>query len=165
MKKTKKIITLVLVALLIGAISLTAFAETQYKTPSEIVAAITGRTLESVVEEKEESNKTYGKIASEAGKLDEFKQGMLEIKKAKIAELVANGKITQEEADEIIKTIEEQQANCDADGSAKIGQKLGLKLGFKGAGLGNGMGRGQGLGKGMGRNQNNGCGMGTCGLK
>lgn len=72
MKLTKKILTGCTVSLILVAASATAFASPSYKTPAEVVAGITGRPVESVIEEKKEQNKSYGTIASEAGKLDEF---------------------------------------------------------------------------------------------
>ncbi|MDD4726001.1 MAG: DUF2680 domain-containing protein, partial [Tissierellia bacterium] len=103
--------------------------------------------------------KTYGSIAIEAGKLDEFKSEMLEIKKENLAALVEAGTITQEKADAILKAIEENQAVCDGTGSAKFGRNLGAGFGFKGTDRGLGganCGPGMGRGQGGGRNMNNG---------
>lgn len=171
MKNMKKIVTLGAVVLAMGATSLTAFAASEYSTPAELLAAITGRTVESVVEERTEKDKTYGTIASEAGKLDEFKDGILEIKKDNLAKQVAEGKITQDKADEIIEKIEENQETCDGTGSSQIGRALDARFGSNGEGLGNGganrgqgLGRGQGSGNGFGRAQG-GRGMGMGGLR
>lgn len=68
----------------------------------------------------------------------------LEIKKERLADQVKAGVFTQEEADAIIKSIEENQVNCDGTGTAKIGQKMGAKFGSQGKGMGNG-GRGLGM--------------------
>lgn len=105
MKKLKRIATIGFMVLTISAISVTAFAASKYNTPAEAVAGLTGRTVESVTEERAESDKTYGSIASEADKLDEFKAEMLQMKKDNLAAQVAAGNITQERADEIIATI------------------------------------------------------------
>ena len=151
MTKFKKISTIGVMLLVIGATSITAFAASKYNSPAEAAAGLTGKTVESVIAERTETGNSYGAIASEAGKLEEFKNEMLEIKKDALAEKVAAGKLTQEEADKIIAAIEENQATCDGTGSARIGQKMGA--GFGGGncnGQGNGQGRSQG---GAGRGQ------------
>lgn len=150
MKKFKKFALIGLAVLVVSAMSVTAFAAS-YKTPAEIVAGLTGKTVDSVIEEKNDSEKTYGTIAKDAGKLDEFKSQMLEQKKELLQEKVAAGTMTQERADTMIKAMEQNQVNCDGTGSGRMGQKMGAGYGSC---MGNGQGRGQG---GMGR------GQGTCG--
>jgi hypothetical protein len=93
-------------------------------------------------------------MAKDAGKLEEFKAQMLEQKKAILDQRVKDGKLTQEQADEIYNAIKNNQANCDGTGSAAIGRKYGA-----GFGLGSGMGNGQGAGRGAG--MRNGYGMGA----
>jgi len=77
--------------------------------------------------------------------LEEFKKENLEIKKDILAQKVKAGKITQAQADAIIKKLEDNQATCDGTGSAKIGKSMGA-----GFGQGQGQGRGQGGGRGLG---------------
>lgn len=113
MVKLKKVFMVGAVVATISALSLNVFAATQYKTRAEAVAALTGKTVESVTKEKEETGKTYSEIANESGKLEEYKNIKLEMKKDRLSEKVKNGEITQEKADEIIKKMEERQANCD----------------------------------------------------
>jgi len=149
MTKLKKITAIGAMVLVIGATSLTAFAASKYNTPAEAAAGLTGKTVESVINERSETGKTYGTIANDAGKLTEFKNEVLQIKKDALAEKVAAGTMTQERADQIITAIEENQANCDGTGSARIGQKMGAGFGgMNGRGQGNGQGRGQGNGSG-----------------
>lgn len=76
---------------------------------------------------------------------------MLENKIAILNERVAEGTITQEEADKIIAAIEENQATCDGTAQARTGQKFG-------AGFGGMMGKGQGQGRGFGNAQGQGLG-------
>ena len=149
MTKLKKAIAIGTMVLTLSATSLTAFAASNYQTPAEAVAGLTGKTVESVLAERAETGKTYGTIANEAGKLEEFKGEMLEIKKDALAEKVADGVITQEKADRIIETIEENQANCDGTASAKSGMKMGAGVGGMNDG---GQGKGQ---RGFGRGQGN----------
>ncbi|MHB1485752.1 MAG: DUF2680 domain-containing protein [Saccharofermentanales bacterium] len=148
MKKFKTLTAIGATVLAISAISFTAFAASTYSSPAQAVAGLTGRTEESVIAQKTESGDTYGTIAKEAGKLEEFKDEMLEIKKDALAERVKAGTMTQEQADLILKNIEENQATCDGTGSARIGQKSGAGFGrMNGQGQGAGTGRGQGNGR------------------
>ena len=148
--KFKKTAVVLSVILLVGAFSITAMAATGYKTPADIVAGLTGRTADSVTEERTESGKTYGTIANEAGVLDQFKSQMLEQKKAILEEKVAAGTITQERADAIIAAMENNQANCDGTGSG-MGMRSGTCTGNgTGMGFGGGSGgNGQGFGTGV----------------
>lgn len=164
MKKAKKIFIAGAVALLLGTTSLTVFAKTQYNTPAEVVAGITGRTVESVVEERKLENKTYGTIALEADVLDEFKAEALEMKKANLTKQVAEGKITQDEALEIIKVIEENQLTCDGTCSGQMSQNKRARFGSNNEGFNHGGkneghffggGHGQNGGNGFKRNQSN----------
>ena len=150
MTKFKKIAILGAVVLTIGAFSLTSFAQSIYKTPAEAVAGLTGKTVESVIAERQETGKSYGAIAKDAGKLEEFKAENIQIKKDALEARAAAGTLTRERADEIIKAIEANVANCDGTGTDRVGQGYGA--GF-GGGCGNGNGRGQGGGYGMGYGQ------------
>lgn len=149
MKNLKGTLVVGAMILAIGATPLTVFADSQYKTPAEAVAGITGQEVETVMEQRQETNKTYGTIAAEAGKLDEFKAANLEMKKDNLKAQVAAGKMTQEKADEIIKALEENQANCNGTGTSQIGRRMGAKFGSNGTALGNcGEERGKGMGRG-----------------
>ncbi len=159
MKKIKQVLTVCLSILALAALSATVFAASAYSTQAEVVAGITGRTTESVLTERIETGKTFGTIASEAGKLDEFKAEILEIKKDALNAQVAAGRITQERADAILLAIEENQALCDGTGTD---QCLGTNVGSCGAGLETGIcttNGGFGVGKGQG-----GCGRGRGGF-
>ena len=128
MTKFKKIFALTAMVLTISAGSLSVYAASTYNTPAEAVAGLTGRTLESVTTEKSEIGSSYGTIASEAGVLTEFKTEMFEIKKDQLAEQVANGKITQSEADAIVATWQQNQADCTGNGNG-TGNGIGLQSG------------------------------------
>lgn len=141
----KKIKTYILAATIVGLLGVTgsAFAAVTGKTPAEITAGLTGKTVEQVTAERA-AGKTYGTIANEAGKLEEFKAQTLEQKKAILDQRVADGNLTQDQADAIYNSLKSNQAICDGTGSAAIGKNAG-------AGLGLGLGQGQGMGQGMGR--------------
>lgn len=147
MTKLKKTLVSGAMALAICAASLTAFAAVKYGSPAEAVAALTGKTVESVTALRQ-TGKTYGTIAKEAGKLTEFQLEMIEIKKDILSKKVAAGVMTQAQADEIIAALEKNQETCDGTGSARIGRKMGAGFGgMNGTGQGRGMG-GQGRGQG-----------------
>jgi hypothetical protein len=163
MTKIKKMLTVGGIVLAVGATSITTFAASIYKTPAEAAAGLSGKTVEQVVQEKTETGKTYGTIAKDAGKLDEFKAEAIQIKKDVLEKKVADGTLTREKADEIIKAVEENSANCDGTGSAKIGQEYGAGFGSAtGGGMKNGGGQGQGGGMKNGGGQGMGRGQGSC---
>ncbi len=160
MFKFKKLLAVGAVVLTVAALSGTALAAAAYSSPAEAAADLSGKTLESVIEERQEG-KTYGEIAEEAGVHDEFTAAMLEMKKEILDERVAAGIITQEEADEIMAAMEEHIAACDGTGtgSMMMGLLYGVGFGSNGSGLGYGMGGGSHsqYGNGMGLQD------GTCG--
>lgn len=159
MKQLKKFTIVGAAVLTLSAMAVTAFAASDYKSPADIVAGLTGKTVETVTAERVDSDKTYGTLATEADKLEEFKSEMLENKKALLNDRVAEGRITQERADEIMEAIENNQANCDGSGSGRgscgIGQGQGVEFG---AGNGGGRGAGAKLGNGQGNGQGSGYG-------
>lgn len=152
MKIIKKIVAVGMSVFIIGAAGMVYAAD--IKTPAEIASALTGKTVTEVNAQRE-SGKTYGAIASDAGKLDEFKAQMLEQKKAILDQRVKDGQMTQQQADDTYNAIKNNQASCDGTGSAGIGRKSGA-----GFGKGMGMGRGAGAGCGYGSGSATGCGMG-----
>ena len=117
---------------------------------------ITGKSVEEVIKIRQEENKTLGTQVDEVGKLDEFKQEILEQKKEILQERVADGRLTQEQADEILLNLETNQANCDGTG---LGRGMMNGLGF-GQGMMNGYrnGNGNGFGNGMMNGYRNGTG-------
>ncbi|MGI6679276.1 MAG: DUF2680 domain-containing protein [Dehalobacterium sp.] len=155
MKNLKRLAATVTIAgLLVTAGA--AFAA-ELRTPSEITAAVTGKTVTQVNEERA-TGKTYGQMVQGADQLDAFRAEMLKQKKAYLDQRVAEGILTQEQADEIYKNMEERQALCDGTGMGNRGGRCGVGVG-KWNGQGNGMGQGmmrKGMGQGMGAGWGNG---------
>ncbi len=166
MKLSKTLLAAGLTIAAIGFSSFTVFAASTYNSPAEAVAGLTGRTVESVITERVETGKTYGTIANESGKLNEYKAEILEIKKDILKTRVESGLITQEQADIIISAIIENQAVCDGTGTARIGQNMNAGFGScSGLGLGSG-GMNRGMGRGQGRQMGvGGLGIGGMGLR
>jgi len=136
MKNIKKFVLSIAVLTVLS--TSVVFGVVATKTPADITAGLTGKTVEAVTKERA-SGKTYGTIASEAGKLDEFKAQSLEQRKAALDQRVKDGNLTQAQADEIYKSIVTNQATCDGTGSAGIGR-------MNGGGFGQGRGQGNGGG-------------------
>lgn len=137
MKNMKTLIVMSALVVVLGVAGVAYAAD--YKTPADIAAAVTGKSITDVNAERAEG-KSYGTIANEAEKLDEFKAQLLEQRKARLDQRVKDGQITQEQADESYNTIKNNQATCDGTGN----------------GQGAGSGRGQGMGRGTG-NANGSC--------
>jgi hypothetical protein len=121
MKKHKMILLVGAVLLLIGATTATALAAPGFSAQ----CALSG---------------SYEDAA-------EFQAQMLERKQAILDERVADGTMTQDEADEIIAAIKENMANCGQDGGSRIGRGMG-------AGFGGGQGKGNRSGDGFGKQFN-----------
>lgn len=143
MNKWMKALTALTVAGLIGATG--AVYAAAAKTPAEVVSELTGKSVEELTEERD-AGKSYGRIAYEAGKLEEFKAGMLEQRKAILDQRVKEGKLTQAQADDILNKIKERHALCDGTGDPGIGA-------HRGKALGRGMKNGEGMGMGRGVNR------------
>jgi hypothetical protein len=150
MRGLKKVAAIAAAVLVLGTAG-AAFAAT-YKTPAQIVSGLTGKTTDQVSAERA-SGKTYGTIAKDAGKLDEFKTQMLEQKKALLDQRVKDGRLTQERADAIYNAIKANQATCDGTGNKGYGSGCGAGMGTGGCGMGGGFGRGAGQGMGCGFNR------------
>lgn len=114
----KKTITILMITTLVG-IAGSTFAKTTHTNTAEMTAEITNQSVESVLEQKKNENKTFGQIAKEAGKLEEFKQKKMEMKKAKLDKLVEEGKITLEEAEEKLEKSKIKMDRCESKGNVK----------------------------------------------
>lgn len=163
MNKFKKTVSLVTILSLLS-IGGVAFAS-GLQSPAELASELTGKTIVEVQEERS-TGKTYGTMARDEGKLEEFKEKMLEQKKEKLNQRVKEEKMTQEQADKIYTEIKNNQATCDGTnaGKAKIGNKDGLGFGnghAMGQGLKDGQGKQQGERKGQGFGQGQGKGQGN----
>lgn len=112
----KKLFSVLIAVVLVLSLSVTAFAATKYKTPAEIVAGLTDRPVEEVIDERIETGKTYGTIAKDAGKLEEFKTEVYKLKESHLDEMVKDGRMTRSEADEVLKYIKDHQEICVGEG-------------------------------------------------
>ena len=155
--KTRRIFAVVTaLVMVLGITSVTAFAGTSFSSPAELLASLTGKTVEAVTEEKGDADKTYGALAQDAGVYEGFKTGMQDLRENRILEKVENGDLTKDEADEILDAIAERMATCDGTGLRGTDQRLGL-------GFGNHMGsrNGENSENGEGNQWNKGNGQGN----
>lgn len=145
MKKAKTTFALfaAVTAITVGSIGVIA---SEFRTSADVAADLTGKTTQEVIQESTDTGKSYGTIANEAGKLQEYKEEVLKIKEEVLNQNVTDGYMTKEEADEALEAIKERQAVCDGTG---LGRGAGYGRGM-GAGCGNGIGGGRGRGMGMG---------------
>ncbi|MDF9866513.1 hypothetical protein OKW22_000064 [Bacilli bacterium PM5-3] len=151
--KIKKYLMVAIAVVVFVAIAIPAFAA-ENQTPMYSCAKITGKTIEEIRAERK-SGKTCAMIAKEANKLTEFKSAVYKNKKSRLDDMVKNGNISQEKADEILANVKNCQNNCNGTQSGSQNQ---------GQGLGYGNGQGNGHGQGHGQNQGNGQGLrdGSC---
>ena len=102
MNKLKRFATVTVAAVILTTAG-AAFAS-EFKRPVEIVSELTDQTIESLRNRRLQGD-VYGDIAEEYGKRAEFSDQMLEQKKAILDKKVANGVLSQEEADSIYELI------------------------------------------------------------
>jgi len=165
MKKIRNIVAASALTLAMGVTSITVFAAANYGSPQEALAGMTGKSVEEITEKKVQENKTYGAIAAEEGKLDEFKVELLEQKREMIQQRVAEGDLGQEDADAVLERIQERQETCIGEGNLGEGmmEGSGMKFGngpLDGNGNGNGLQSGEGNGVKEGAGNGNGNGFG-----
>lgn len=137
-----------LVVLVLAVTSITAFAYAAYSTPADIISGLTGKTADEITEQKLASGETYGQIAIDEDVFEEFKNEMLESKKAFLDEKVKDGTITQDQADDFYNGMVERQQFCYGSGSNGSGRGM-MGFGFGNRGMGRGFGQ-QGNGQGFG---------------
>ena len=149
MKKIATVITGSILALAVSAGGVLAASE--YQTPIEALAALTGKDQATIQEEIAKPNTNCVTIAEEAGVLDQFANEVKAIREDNVQGRVANGTLTQERADQIMKRIDENE------------NVLGRGRGDgNGTGTGQQNGNGTANGTGNGAGQQNGNGTGTC---
>lgn len=141
MKKT--LVVMVVAVMILGTMSV-AFADASWG-PASIFAKLSGMGEEDAYNVKVESGLTFGELAKseEYDFYDEFKELALAGKEVMIAQLVEEGKLTEEQAEEILLAFE----NCDGTKTEMLKNSglFGLKAGN---GQGNGLRAQDGEGEG-----------------
>lgn len=127
MKYIKKVLLAFVMVVLIGSVGVSVLAKNNVD-PAESLAKVTNKTVEEVREARNNLEKTYGQIAKDAGKLEAFKLERNQVRKDHIQAKVAEGKISQSEADDFIAQREARQATCDGSGLNQNQEKQGLQI-------------------------------------
>lgn len=113
MNTMKKLLAVTAATTMLFASSITVMA-TEYSSPAEIAAELTGQTVEDIIREHHDTGIAYCDIADAAGKLAEFNQSCLTYKEDVLQGYVDDGLLTQEEADAILSMIGTHMASlCD----------------------------------------------------
>lgn len=103
----KKLVLLMAVVMVFGTMSV-AFADSSFN-PASVFARLKGVDEEMAYQMRTEANLRFGELAEKEGFSEDFRKEMQEVKKARLGELVKEGKITQKRADEILANME----TCD----------------------------------------------------
>jgi len=140
MKSKKMLVVLTIVTTILVAFASVSFAASIYGSPAEIIAGLTNQSVEDVYDARE-AGETFGEQAADAGVLEAYQDERLLLMQDRLAALVADGRLTQEEADARLAQIEAAMEACDGTG-ANAGSGLGGMMGGRGGRGGSG---GQGI--------------------
>ncbi|MGI6349694.1 MAG: hypothetical protein GX245_07380 [Eubacteriaceae bacterium] len=153
----KKIITISLLVLLLLATSISTFAAPSDDSPADILSDLTNRPVESLVQERAATQTTYGAMAKAAGVSEQFREKVMILKEARLAQRVADQTMTQEQANAILAQLQKRQATCDGtcDDTCDTPQRL-MQQQNAGGGLGQGKNFQQGGGPRDGTGNGNG---------
>lgn len=152
MRLQKLLVVLLVVGVLgAGAVAYAAGAS----TPAEIVADLTGQSVESVQSQRS-AGSSYGALAEKAGVLPEFKEQVLGLKKERLDQRVKDGHLTEEEAASIYERMQTQQGHCNSaegkgHGFGGMRKMMGLGEKAEGSRPGRGFGQGMRMKQGLGR--------------
>jgi len=108
----KKLLTITGVAGLMLLFTITVNAANNQEM-NDVLSNLTNFSEEEIVELREE--KTYGEIAKEENVYNEFKEARISAKINHIERKVAEGKVTEEEAEKYINLFLEKAENCDGN--------------------------------------------------
>lgn len=149
-KKAGIFVGVIAAALILTLITTTAFAAFQPKRGIELAADVLGVTVDELIEQRDETGKTVHEILEDADKLDEFTVAHLAQIKTILADKVTNGDLTQAEADDWYKQIQERMQENIENGTYGQGSGLGMMRGYFSNGTGTGACGGTGTRRGNG---------------
>ena len=147
MKMKKPVIALSILVVIILSLSSVAFAAGVVKTPAEIVAGLTGKTVDEVTSARQNGT-SYGAQAAAADQLEAFQDQRLEQYKNALDEAVKNNELTQAEADTLYNNMKVRMESCTGTGT---GSGNGFRNGTGNCGGSGTCGMGQGYATGTGR--------------
>jgi hypothetical protein len=101
------------------------------------VGKLTGKTAEEIADLRQQGFH-MGQIAIDADKFDEFKAYMTERREAILEQKVADGLLTQEQADALKAQMEARSAECTGDGTNQASGGMRIKTNSNGGNGGQG---------------------------
>ena len=110
MMKKLLIILIAVMGIALSVMGVAAYNEAAETTLSQL----TGKTVEQIRELKENGMR-WGDIAKDAEQFEAFKEAMFNNMKERFAQLVEEGKITQEQADDRLAQMQERHENCTGE--------------------------------------------------
>lgn len=119
----KKLVSIILIGVLAIGLGAMSFADA-FSSPAQTYADLAGITVAEAYELKGAEG-TFGELAQEKGFWDDFVIATIAGKIAIVEARVADGTLSQEDADSII----EQINDCDETGDSKIGQFFNMAFG------------------------------------
>lgn len=119
------------------ALTTAALAAPSGASPAGAVADVTGKSLEEIAAERQ-SGRGFCVIAAEAGALEDFREAVLALREAALAECVAEGRLTREQADARLAALRQRWETCDGTGGPGCGPG-GWGMGCVGGGRGPGL--------------------------
>lgn len=133
MKSKKVLVVLAIVTTILVAFASVSFAASIYGSPAEIIAGLTGKSVDDVYAARQ-NGETLGEQAAAAGQLDAFQAERLKSMQDRLAQLVEDRRLTQAEADARLAQIEAAIAACDGTGEGALGGMMGGRGGRGGLG-------------------------------
>ncbi len=127
MKKMNVAVIFVIAVFFFGAASAAAYSGSD--SPVAVLSDLTGKSADSLAERKMSTGKSFGEIASEEGKLIEFRHEMLKMKKNLVVKQAETGAVSEKEACDIIANIKRCKGCCDGKGSYRLKRKCGVGFG------------------------------------
>ena len=124
----RKITALIAAGAIISVMMAVDVSAACYRTPLGACAGVTGESA-SYIAQQRYAGAAYGSLAQEAGKLDDYHEAILEMQKERFSQLVREGRLPQEQADEMLKIMEEQQYLCEGIGDC-LGAEGGCGYGY-----------------------------------
>lgn len=119
----KKLLVISLIGILTIGLGAMSFADA-FSSPAEVYADLAGVSVAEAYELKG-TDKTFGELAEEKGFLEDFEAATRAGKIAIIEGRVADGTLSQEDADEIIGQIND----CDGTLGSRLGQFFSMRFG------------------------------------
>ena len=115
--KIKNIVMASLLALGVGATTLTVYAQAKYESPREALSGITGKSIEEIHKLRYEDHMAVSDLFETEADYETFKNEIFEQRK----ERVEDGNLSRERADEILKQKQDETFEMRGSGMGSRG--------------------------------------------